>query len=393
MEKKLRKTLASLMVGGALFGPASGTRNASALSSNELVPILTPVVILAASVIPILMIMAPSWFKKMQENKLVSKSEISNDEASKDSMPSKLKQMLKIKVIGQENAKTEIIRRISSFKQNPNPNGALVLCLNGGPGLGKTYCARLIQDALLEGKRGPEMVSRSTIDTFSKKSAVSQIFEDQTTPFGQSNTAVRHPFKVQLQQQSKNTVFIIDEFDKYDPSMQTLFWDASDTGKILAGGQTFDVTGSVFILLSNFSRASLGLTPDPSEKDPSGLTFTIREIPTPFLQRIQPIQFERFSISEFVQIFNFELSKMNQYFKETYNIYTKIPNDILVKWSTALSKEPFASARDVLKKIDEVRYKINQFRIKNKIPKKSKTTCNLVVYEYADKNTVKVRKI
>lgn len=153
-----------------------------------------------------------------------------------------LARTIKAKVIGQDRAIDEMaktLRRRSAMDNRGKPLG--VFCLAGPPGVGKTYCAKVMAEALDRPFKQFDMSSAGTAEGASTLFGAPEMYQGSK---GQLTSFLRD---------FPTGIVLLDEFEKSIPEVMRRFLTAWNDGFVTEarGGGAIDCTKAVFILTTN----------------------------------------------------------------------------------------------------------------------------------------------
>lgn len=149
---------------------------------------------------------------------------------------------VKAKVIGQDKAIDEMaktLRRRSAMDSRGKPLG--VFCLAGPPGVGKTYCAKTMAEALDRPFKQFDMSSAGTAEGASTLFGAPEMYQGSK---GQLTSFLRD---------FPNGIVLLDEFEKSIPEVMRRFLTAWNDGFVTEarGGAAIDCTKAIFFLTTN----------------------------------------------------------------------------------------------------------------------------------------------
>lgn len=163
---------------------------------------------------------------------------------------------LKAKVIGQD-AVIDLIaaqlRRRIAAKRKDKP--LAVFCFAGAPGVGKSYLAKVLAQALYADKTHFHFVDMNQASP-SQRNAVSSLFGQAkgyvgSNTYGQITAALRD---------IPDSVMLLDEFEKADPEVHKRFLTAWNDGFIteVSDGAKIATNETIFILTTNAASRRIG---------------------------------------------------------------------------------------------------------------------------------------
>ena len=291
---------------------------------------------------------------------------------------------------GQDKAKNKILDIISGWtevKENPeNKLGGLIIHLAGPSGVGKTMAAKAITDTLIGNDSKLIKISYSCLDTESNKTVAEQLFGKTNDHTGLVPIKKNNILSKQLKYNA-NTVIQIDEFDKFmkkDDSLQAKLWDIADTGKLEVDGEFVDCSNTIFLLTSNSSRKSVGLDSDAADSLETDETKSITDVNynQAFLNRIDTVYFDDFSLRDYCEILKQQLVSINNYYSNKFNLSVKISNENLEKIGKTLEDKKVGGARNIKPIVYKIYIALKQFRVENNINKQSNSEIKLVYIDY-----------
>lgn len=182
--------------------------------------------------------------------------------------------MMSSKIVGQHRAKKEV--SIGFLKHTTlNKNSPLVFLFYGKSGVGKTEMAKRISE-YFKGK-----LTRIQFSMIQTEEAYKYIFGDV---HGKNSLA-----KDLLARETN--IVLIDEFDKVNPGVYSVFYQMFDEGKLEDINYSIDVSNCIFILTTNFLNES-------EIADRLGL---------PIFSRIDfQVQFQKLTKNEIIEVINNE---------------------------------------------------------------------------------------
>jgi ATP-dependent Clp protease ATP-binding subunit ClpA len=161
---------------------------------------------------------------------------------------------LKSKVIGQDEVIDHICRTLKRRFAARRPNKPLaVFCFAGSPGVGKTYLAKVMADALFKSKNNLHHIDMSTA---SAGHAASSLFGSPkgyvgSGSYGSVTAALRDV---------PNSIMLLDEFEKASGDVHKRFLTAWNDGFIteVSDGAKIPTNETIFILTTNAASRRIG---------------------------------------------------------------------------------------------------------------------------------------
>jgi ATP-dependent Clp protease ATP-binding subunit ClpA len=222
-----------------------------------------------------------------------------------------LEQRLKLKVVGQDDAITNISNAIRRSRLGlgaaNQPIGSFLFL--GGSGCGKTSCAKALAAELFHDEK---QFTRIDMSEFSEAFKVSRLTGSppgyvQSENGGElTNAVLKYPYSVVL----------LDEVEKAHPKVLTIFLQVMDEGRLTDGrGTLVDFRNTVLIFTSNIgNKTMMNKINQPNSVVREEVTKELKEaFPIEFLNRFDDITF--FNVlqdSHFDSIFDIKFDEINQ---------------------------------------------------------------------------------
>ncbi len=254
------------------------------------------------------------WLRKLEPPKDLNLKDV----------PEKISSLFE-KIKGQAKAKIQIRAAIENILRERDYMERIgeeyshgdVLYFIGPSGVGKTMMAEgLARYNILTTHPDVYFVSASDVDPDSRQSVIDQLFGG--SPYSYSggysgNCENLSPIinkqrsLVKFLTDNPGGIVIVDEYDKmWTKSLDEIFRTIVDRGELRVGSQTINCKGTIFILTSNESSASiLGGNQDSTasvEHDDGTGSRTVVKHDKSFLNRIKPIEFENLSQEDYANI-------------------------------------------------------------------------------------------
>ncbi|MDR1628339.1 MAG: AAA family ATPase [Oscillospiraceae bacterium] len=322
-----------------------------------------------SAILPVVMNAMPKGVRYLQEKSSASYYRI-NTKNSIDELEIALRT-----IKGQKNAKTQIMNTVAGWleaKENPdNKPGGLIIHLAGISGTGKSIAAEALTKVLLGENSKSIKLSYRSIDSNSQKTVAEQLFGQTTENFGQIKVDKNTPLTAQLKF-NPNTIIEIHEFDKFmekDDTLQAKLWDIADNGQIDVNGQTLDCKDTIFILTSNSSKESVGMGTDTEDATASLERVNYRQA---FLNRINTVYFEDFSLAEYNEIFEQKLQVVVDYYNKKFKLLLNVSAETKNKIAQELKSKKIGGARNIRPIIDKIYVALAKFKKDNGITESSK---------------------
>ena len=253
---------------------------------------------------------------------------------------------------------------------------ACTMTFMGDSGIGKTYAARALSQAVYHQDMQPWQFVTSTsvtsshisYETYSELSPADQIFN-------KDSELVR-----QLKLNNK-VIIVFDEIDKMhkiekDDTILERLRDARDTGKLLVrSGVNYnyiDVSRTVFICITNESRECWGLPEEErTESQKESRTYVKRD--KSLVNRFDVVEFKYFEVKDYMYMLNPMMESLKEYIK-SYNLDLDI-DETLIKQISVAAEHKNKGARGLNDYLTHLRGKlisyrdINEKSLKNEIHK------------------------
>ncbi|BED92487.1 MAG: AAA family ATPase [Candidatus Paraimprobicoccus trichonymphae] len=216
---------------------------------------------------------------------------------------------------GQRRAKLEFKKETESWvasKTLGTSKGGKVIGLCGPSGCGKTFftlqTSKLFQTPWIS-------VNYANVSHNDKICDKQAIFKEKKQKFGQVEIFEPSKLFVQLKKNPK-IVLLIDEFEKFDSSIQELVWDILDYGYTTIDGEKLDLSTTLVLFTCN----------------------SIDKFDTIFRNRIKIIEFENLNATDYIDLLKSSLEITVNNFYQIYKIPVKIDSKSLVQLSENLTK-------------------------------------------------------
>ena len=161
---------------------------------------------------------------------------------------------LKSKVIGQDDVIDHICRTLKRRIAARRPNKPLaVFCFAGSPGVGKTYLAKVMAEAIYKSKNHLHHIDMSTA---AQSHAANSLFGSPkgyigSNSYGSVTAALRDV---------PNSIMLLDEFEKANPDVHKRFLTAWNDGFVteVSDGAKIATNEAIFILTTNAASRRIG---------------------------------------------------------------------------------------------------------------------------------------
>lgn len=214
---------------------------------------------------------------------------------------------------------------------------ACTMTFMGDSGIGKTYAARALSQAIYHKDMQPWQFVASTSVTGSN---ISSSFSSNLSPadqiFNEDSELVR-----QLKLNNK-VIIVLDEIDKMhkidkDDTILERLRDARDTGKLLVrSGVNYnyiDVSRTVFICITNESRECWGLPEEQlTETQKASRTHVQRD--KSLVNRFDIVEFKYFNVEDYIQMLTPMIEDLKKYI-QSYNLDLDIDEALVKEISVA----------------------------------------------------------
>jgi ATP-dependent Clp protease ATP-binding subunit ClpA len=161
---------------------------------------------------------------------------------------------LKSKVIGQDEVIDHICRTLKRRFAARRPNKPVaVFCFAGSPGVGKTYLAKVMAEALFKSRNSLHHIDMSTT---ADRHAASSLFGSPKGYIGSGS----YGSVTACLRDVPNSIMLLDEFEKASPEVHKRFLTAWNDGFVteVSDGAKVSTSETIFILTTNAASRRIG---------------------------------------------------------------------------------------------------------------------------------------
>ena len=288
----------------------------------------------------------------------------------------KMKDALKGKVIGQDEAVDKVVKAIQRNRiglKDPNrPIGTFIFL--GPTGVGKTQLAKILAEYMFDSK---DALIRIDMSEYMEKYSVSRLI-------GAAPGYIGYEEGGQLTEKVRRkpySIVLLDEIEKAHPDVYNIFLQVFDDGRLTdGGGRTIDFKNTIIIMTSNLGsdviRQNMETINDTNREQVledtknEVLTLLKNTIRPEFLNRIdETIIFSPLTREEIGEVVKIQMAGVNKALKDQ-GLEIVLDEDVL-DWISELGYDPEFGARPVKRVIQkEILNKLATDLISGKVGKK-----------------------
>ncbi len=309
------------------------------------------------------------WIKKLVVEKAIqNRSNIpiagAGSETTKQLL--NLEDLIHQKMIDQEEAVLAVskaLRRAAAeLRDNKRPIGSFLFV--GPTGVGKTELAKTLVDVYFAGKG---YFARFDMSEYQTPEAIDRLIGGNNEEGQLTETVRQHPYSLVL----------LDEFEKADPKILTLFLQVLDDGRLTSGtGRTVDFTNTIIIATSNAASVTIAKGLEAGQGMDQLKKVVSDELITVFRPELvnrfdEVVIFKPLSPTDLQQVVKLKLSELQ---KQLKNQGFEIDFDQkLIEGLAQKGYDPVLGARPLRRLIqDTLEAKLSVMILENKLPKGQK---------------------